>query len=214
MIICGNIKINIDKTNMTSRLLAFADIIRHIFLLQNSAYELIGSERKMFVLSMRMSKIKVIGAMLIVFVIAIGCVFYIKTVANVKAKDSGTTVNLDGKISYVAKSAQDKIKFINSFGWQVSDEPKEIVEVVIPNEFDDVYNQYNEIQKQQGLNLEKYKGKRVKRWTYTVTNYPDVPDNVVLNLLVYDNRIIGGDVSCIKLDGFMHGFDLNKKSDA
>ena len=54
-----------------------------------------------------------------------------------------------------------------------------------------------------------FRGKTVKRWTYDVTNYPDNRPNVKANILVYDNKIIGGDICSLELDGFMHGFQLS-----
>ena len=82
-------------------------------------------------------------------------------------------------------------------------------EIVIPEEFDDVYLRYNELQKKQGLDLSKYRSKRVKRWTYIIKNYPgysETDDCVRINLLVFDGCVIGGDVSSVELDGFMHTF--------
>ena len=109
-------------------------------------------------------------------------------------------------ISYKVKDNEDRVNFIKFFGWEVSPEPIEVVNVLIPKEFGDVYKNYNEIQKKQGLNLEKYKGKEVTRYTYEVTNYPKEKEYVHINLLVYKNKVIGGDVCSIKINGFMHGF--------
>ena len=86
---------------------------------------------------------------------------------------------------------------------------KEIKTFFIPETFDDVYNNYNQIQTEQGFNLEKYAGQRVKRWTYVIRNYPDTSptdDFIRINILVSDDIVIGGDVCSVKLDGFMHGF--------
>ena len=64
--------------------------------------------------------------------------------------------------------------------------------------FDAVTQKYNDLQKSQGFNLEKYKNKTVKRYTYTVSGLPDnmsLPeDGVLLTLLVYKDKIIGGDL--------------------
>lgn len=49
-------------------------------------------------------------------------------------------------------------------------------------------------------------GKTVKRYTYIIHNYPDETDQVRANLLVYDGKVIGGDICTLALDGFMHGF--------
>jgi hypothetical protein len=104
------------------------------------------------------------------------------------------------------KSNDDRIAFLTSFGWEVGYEAVEIEEVTIPEEFDDVYKQYNELQKGQGLDLSKYKGKDVKRYTYLVSNHPSGETEVHANLLIYKNKIIGGDICSAKYGGFMHGF--------
>lgn len=55
------------------------------------------------------------------------------------------------------------------------------------------------------MDLSRYKGKRCKRYSYTVLNYPGGVQNVRLNLLICGNKIVGGDVSSLGLDGFMRG---------
>ncbi len=95
--------------------------------------------------------------------------------------------------------------FIKEMGWEVDSSFSETSDAKIPVEFGDVYEQYNEIQKQQGFDLEKYKGKEIKIYTYKVTNYPSERDNIYMNLMVFEGRLIGGDVSCNELDGFMQG---------
>lgn len=77
-------------------------------------------------------------------------------------------------------------------------EPFEIVEVVIPREFDKVYQRYNELLKVGGYDLDGYKGRRCLRYTYLI---PSI--NSRANILVCDGQIIGGDISGITLDGIM-----------
>ena len=97
-------------------------------------------------------------------------------------------------------------EFLTQLGWEV--EPHEFMEVMIPREFDDIYSEYNELQKSQGMDLTKYRGKRAMHYTYKVKNHPSGEDSVVLNLLVYKNKLIGGDVCSTKADGFMHGLAM------
>ena len=76
-------------------------------------------------------------------------------------------------------------------------------------EFDDTYTGYNEIQKNQGLDLEPFKGVRVKQWCYEIKNYPGYENKKGLiqgTILVYDGVVVGGDICSLELDGFMHGF--------
>lgn len=106
-------------------------------------------------------------------------------------------------------SNEERVEFLEQFGYTVTKEPCEIVEVVIPEEFDSVYTQYNDIQREQGLNLKKYKGKTVTRYTYEIKGYPQHKDGeVIANLLIYKSKIIGGDVCAVGEKGFLHGFEM------
>ncbi|MFV0497014.1 MAG: DUF4830 domain-containing protein [Candidatus Fimivivens sp.] len=103
------------------------------------------------------------------------------------------------------KTEEQRQEFLTTLGWVVNPEPDEVVEIIIPKKFDEVYENYNNIQKEQGMDLSRYKGKRCKRYSYTVLNYPGGEQNIRLNILVCKNKIIGGEVSSMGLDGFMHG---------
>ena len=109
---------------------------------------------------------------------------------------------------FSAETHSERMSFISQYGWQVEEEPVEVKEVIIPDEFDDVYTAYNEIQRSQGFDLSQFAGKRAKRWTYTVKNYEGYENEecININLLVIDGEVIGGDVCSVELDGFMHGF--------
>ncbi len=114
-------------------------------------------------------------------------------------------------VSYKAEDAAQRIAFLSQFGWKISEDPIEVSEVIIPSEFDKAYLQYNEMHKAQGLDLEPYKGMRAKRWTYDILNYPGYEGKsgyVQANLLVYEGRVIGGDICSLEQNGFMQGFDF------
>ncbi len=117
----------------------------------------------------------------------------------------------DGAVSLKAGNAAERLAFLSQFGWEVSEDPLEVTEVLIPAQTDEVFEKYNAIQKAQNLDLMLYSGQRVKQWTYAVMNYPGYEkqkDAVVVHLLVCDGLVIGGDVSSAIPDGFMHGFDF------
>lgn len=103
------------------------------------------------------------------------------------------------------ESNEDRMNFLRLYGWEVDENPAEISEITIPVEFDSLYKKYNQIQQNEGLDLEKYKGKTVKKYTYLVNNY-EYDGTVLANLLIYRDRVIGGDISSAKVDGFLHGF--------
>ncbi len=103
------------------------------------------------------------------------------------------------------KGNEDRIALLRECGWEVDNEPIEFIEVRIPEEFDGVYTEYNEIQKRQDMDLSKYAGKRAMRYTYKVNNHPSGEQGIVANLILYKDKLIGADVSSPKLGGFMHG---------
>ena len=105
------------------------------------------------------------------------------------------------------KSADDAAEFLTQFGWTVDAGSVEKDNVTIPSEFDKIFAGYNEMQKAQGLDLSKYKRKSVTRYTFTVTNYKDYDGTVYANVLVYRNRVIGGDICSADVSGFIHGFE-------
>ena len=110
------------------------------------------------------------------------------------------------------KNDDDVERFLEQFGWQVGAQPQETAEVVIPAEFDKIFAAYNEIQKQQGLNLSGYKRRTVKRYTYVIENYPDYEGTVYANVRVYRGKVIGGDICSADVDGFIHGFEKRQKN--
>jgi hypothetical protein len=123
-------------------------------------------------------------------------------IAAVPPTDTQTVKRNDTSV----KTNDDRIDYLATFGWTVSSEPKETVEVIIPKEFDSTYREYNILQQSQGFDLSDYKGKTVTRYTYEVENYPsETKDTVNVNLLVYKNKVIAGDVTSTSLGGFMHG---------
>jgi len=105
---------------------------------------------------------------------------------------------------------ESRVAYLRSFGWEVREEPLSVEELSIPDEFNETYTQYLALQQSQGFDLERYRGKRIRRYTYEITNYPTGEAGVQAGLLVYQNTIIGGDVLSSQLDGFIHGLEMPK----
>ncbi|MDR1157815.1 MAG: DUF4830 domain-containing protein [Oscillospiraceae bacterium] len=99
----------------------------------------------------------------------------------------------------------DRVAYLESFGWRVEPQPLEVQEVRIPDEFDPILQNYNEIQLSQGFDLSRHKGKRVIRYRYAILNYPQETFEVYADLLVDGDTVIGSDVHTAELDGFMAG---------
>lgn len=103
---------------------------------------------------------------------------------------------------------EDRVAFLRELGWEVSGEPVATEELLIPEAFDSSYNDYLALQAGQGFDLPAYCGKRVKRYTYEVYNHPSGESGVQAALLIYKNRLVGGEVLSAKSDGFIHGLDM------
>lgn len=163
----------------------------------------------MFVYSVRATTIKffaVICVALATLITVIAIVpTYVDESAQVGADGQEDTVQV---ISYEkVKSAEDAAGFLKQFGWEVNLSDVEEVSVKLPSTFDKILTAYNELQMRQGLNLSKYKNKEITRYTFVVTNYPDATGPVLANVLVYRNRVIGGDICSADVTGFLCGFD-------
>ena len=102
------------------------------------------------------------------------------------------------------------IEFLNGYGWEVEEKPIDQADVIIPKPFDRVYENYNEIQLESGLDLRPYMGMRGVRYTYIVTNYPkDVGEEVRANVICINGKPIGGDIMTVSLQGFMHSLKFS-----
>ncbi len=91
-----------------------------------------------------------------------------------------------------------RTEFIAHMGIKILDSQPLTAEIRIPQEFGEVYENYNALQNMAGYDLKKYKGCSVTRYTYPTENGEEQ-----VNLLVYNGRIIGGDISSVRLDGSM-----------
>ena len=157
----------------------------------------------MFIYSLKASTIKFFGVICVAMVALITLIVFVPTYGT-GAVDTmaGTGVNYS-KI----KSNEDRREFLAQFGWKVSDNEIECTEITIPDEFDRIMTEYNELQRRQGLDLSKFKGKNVTRYTYKISNYEGYDGTVYANIIVYKNKVIGGDICSADVKGFIHGFE-------
>ena len=148
----------------------------------------------MFVCTVKASSIKFFTAILFSAAVLVGIVALLPVI-----DPSGETAvaALDYK---GVDTVEEQLEFLRELGHTPDPNPVYAGEVVIPEVFDSVYETYNQLQKSQGLNLEKYKGKTVQRYTYALSDASGETDGVIgetryATLLIYKNRIIGGDVT-------------------
>ena len=96
----------------------------------------------------------------------------------------------------------ERVAYLQEMGWQVEEEPVETLQFLLPEKLEEPYLTYNELQDSQGFDLSTACGKQVSRFTYTVTNYPDRPEGVQLNLYICEEQPVAGDILCAGADGF------------
>lgn len=150
-----------------------------------------------------MSTVRLVSIAAIALVATLALIIFIPSGSSSTVSASADTQN---EIRFdKIKTDADRIAFLSKYGYTVEETPIETVEVTIPKEFDKVFAAYNELQKAEGLDLGRYKGKKLMRYTYKVTNYPSYDGDVYASLLIYKNKVVGGDVCSASPDGFAHG---------
>jgi len=87
-----------------------------------------------------------------------------------------------------------RVDYLKTLGWEVHSSPAESGQVRIPKQSSEVYDRYNDLQKMQGFDLTQFAGKTVERYVYKVTNYPNATEPVYATLLIYKNKVVGGDI--------------------
>ena len=150
----------------------------------------------MFVVSVKTGKRRMILALAAVLVILTAALAAGKLLGGAQAAQSLPA----------GETNEQRLAFLLGYGWEADTEAVEVREITIPDVFDDVYLKYNEVQKAQGMDLERYRGKTCRQWIYNVTNYP-AQGTVHASLLVLDGKIIGCDLSSTELDGFLCAFN-------
>ena len=90
---------------------------------------------------------------------------------------------------------EQRLAYINSYGWDVGITHTDVREVRVPLEFDEVYEKYNDIQREQGFDLKKY--------TYAIENASSDSVPICANLLVYEGKIIAADISSAEAEGIV-----------
>ena len=115
----------------------------------------------------------------------------------------------DTETAAAAVSSNDaRVQFLKNFGWDVTTSPVESGQVKIPEQSSQVFDRYNALQKSQGYDLTEYAGQKVMRYVYKINNFPGATEPVYATVLVYKNKIIGGDVTDTAARGQIRGFKM------
>ena len=102
------------------------------------------------------------------------------------------------------KTNAQRVSYIKALSLTPDEDGAESKNVTIPLVFSTVYENYNELQKKAGYDLTAYKGAEAVIYTYPGGKIKsDNNDEYYVNLIVYNGRIIGGDISSRNFYGEM-----------
>lgn len=160
----------------------------------------------MFVFTTRLTKKKLAG-----MIVAAGGLL-ILIIALIASRSSAQAGKELGPVKGM-KTNEDRVAYLEKLGWVVDEQPVSTEEVLIPDEWNDIFENYNAKQQEQGFDLERYRNKRVSRIVYSVKNHPSGQENVEVELLCHKNSIIAGRVQCPSGEnGFEHGLSWPAES--
>lgn len=149
----------------------------------------------MFVMTAKLSKPKLIAAGVILLGVIMALVMLLS--GN---KSAASTLP-------AGDSNEARAAYLATYGWSIDVIPTETQAVTIPDpETNRVFARYNEMQTSQGFDLLPYKGKEVTRFVYRILNYPEATAPVYAGVLVYEGKIIGGEITNTAPEGAIHGF--------
>ena len=158
----------------------------------------------MFIVTAKLRRGKLLAGA-VAAVALIGAVVVVSGALSARGVDAVSTSPASPK---GIKTNEDRVSYLESYGWSTTGDAISVEELLIPEEFDETYEQYLKLQSDQGFDLTKYQGKRVKRYTYEITNYPTGETGVQVGILVYKNTVIAGEVLSSQLNGFIHGLSM------
>ena len=158
----------------------------------------------MFVYTLKASGLKFFAVILASVVLLTAL---IAILPSVNAEADAASVRTD--FTNITNEA-DMVNFLSQFGYEIEPPAIEVTEITIPEEFNSVFEQYNEIQRAQGLNLKRFRGKEATAYTFRVLNYGTEGD-VFATLIVRNECVIAGDICSPDGDGFVHGFRKPKQ---
>lgn len=120
-------------------------------------------------------------------------------------KPQNKTVIGDREYSLSAENEEQQEEFLSSFGLNAYELLSE-KEIVIPDEFSPLYEEYNALQKRQGLDLEKYKGKTATQYIYSLSDCDIEGEKAYADIIVYKGRVIAGHLTNYLQNGNMYTF--------
>ncbi len=151
----------------------------------------------MFVYSFRASTVKLFAVMVLAVAALVSLAIFVPSYGDTQAAGAG--VVYDG-----IRTESDRISLLTNLGLHVKgNAPIEEVSFRLPEELDRALAGYNELQREQGFDLSRYKKKTLTRYTYELTDYEGYEGTVYANLLLFHDRVVAGDICSADPTGFV-----------
>lgn len=145
----------------------------------------------MFVCTVRAATLRFFSVLLLAGVLLAGVTVYgAQAVSETVSGGVTTSVRYDG-----IRTESDRRAFLAAHGYEVTADAEATAEFTLPKALDALLLGYNELQKEQGLDLGKYAGKTVTRYTYRLPDVSGYEGAVYANLILYRNRVIAADAT-------------------
>lgn len=144
----------------------------------------------MFVFSIKAGKKQVYATLACVAMVAVIAVAALLSPTASQPMAGKPSVNLS------AATEEERAQLLKNLGCETDNQAPDVREVRIPDEPDEVFTRYNELQKQSGMDLERCLGKRVKVYTYHVLNSAE-SGTAQANLYVYNGKAVAGDITVL-----------------
>ncbi len=153
----------------------------------------------MFVCTVKATTVRFLSVLLLSGALLTGLTVYGATAARETASEGVTvSVRYDG-----IRTESDRRAFLAAHGYEITADAESTAEFTLPKALDAVLLGYNEIQKEQGLDLGKYAGKTVTRYTYAIPSYEGYDGKVYANIIQYRGRVIAADLTGTGAEGFV-----------
>lgn len=141
----------------------------------------------MFILNLKLKPSKKLCVAVSVLAVVFAIICVASMVAMQNSVSEFATCDEIGKYSLEGKTEECRAKFLEQFGLVAEGKSVECQAVKIPEQFNETYKMYNGLQKQMGLNLEKFCGKSAEKFTYKLKN----SKTKYAVMLVYKGKVIG-----------------------
>ena len=139
------------------------------------------------------------------FVIAAAVLLCASVIAALTVAHNSMYKCINGKkYCLKADTVQHQHDFAGQAGLEIGRYPLMIQKVRIPESSDPVYSDYYDLQSSSGFDLLPYAGKKCTLYTYSIIS-PENDNEMLLDLIVYNDRVVGGDISGAAYGGKISG---------